>query len=128
MKLKDLPLKLMHTEISNPIQENLNFLDSLYISEYIARKYESLEDRANAFDGAFTGVHIHNHLSRRGDKEIWLIEILGWYDHYEQKDLKSPFYDGLKTVLNACGLKEFFKEAIDYVIEKKGILDRYRLF
>jgi len=122
MELKTLPLDLMNPH-SCPRQEALDFLESLCVTNYIQRKYESLEDRADAFDGAFIGFHIHQHLSKGLPKEEWLIEMLGWYDLLDQKNLRGPFHDGLRTTLDACNLGDFYQEAIDFIIDNKGKLD-----
>jgi len=123
MEIKDIPLRFMRTEVSCPRQEAWDFLEEHCIPDYIARRYQSPEDRADAFDGAFTGFHIHAHLSKGGDKETWLIEILGWYDWMDQKNLRGPFFDGLRATLESCGLGNFYREALDYIQRQEGRLD-----
>lgn len=105
----------MKTEASCPQQEGLDFLERFCIPDYIKKKYESLEDRADAFDGAFIGFHIYNHLSKGASKEDWLLEVFSWYDLMDQKNLRGPFFDGLQVTLESCGLEDFYKEALEII-------------
>jgi hypothetical protein len=121
MELAELPLNLMSDEYSSPTQEGLEFLDSKFIPFYINKKYESPEDRADAFDGAFVGFYIYQHLSAGSEKQIWLDEILCWHDWLRQSNLKGPFHDGLKATLDSSGLGDFYSEALDYIRRKEGV-------
>lgn len=120
MNMKELPLKLMHTETSNPRQELLDRIVELQVHERIKKTYQSPEDIADAFDGAFTATQIEAHLTHGSPKEDWYIEVLGWYDQHHKDIVNSPFYDGLRTTLSAMDLEDFYEEAIDFVIDNHG--------
>ena len=124
MRLEELPLRLMNVYFCVPRQDALDFLASLWIPQYIMRKYSSPEDRADAFEGAFTGFHVQAHLSKGGDKITWFKEVFEWYDFLDKDNLDGPFYDGLKTTLNTCGFEDFYNEAIDFIIEQSKSLER----
>ena len=118
-----MPIRLMQTFYSNPRPDAFLWLKDFSIPEYIERKYQSPEDVADALDGAFTGFHIHAHVSRNpSSEEEWLDEILGWYDCVEQKNTTGPFFDALEQTLIACGMQEFYKKGIDHIIKYKGKL------
>jgi len=119
MKLEDLPIKLMRTELSCPNKEGFDRLQEYAILDYITKKYSSIADRADAFDGAFTAFQIDIYLSRGAEKEDWLIEVLGFYDYCNQKDIKGPFFDGLRTTLSALEREDFYEDAINYIISNK---------
>ena len=119
MDLDELPLDLMHKDISSPTQEGMDFIESLCVPIFIERSYESLENKADAYDGAFLGYHIHMHLSAGEDKETWLGEMLLAY-RGGYNDFKGAFYAGLKAVLDGCGLTDFYKEAIHYIVKEEG--------
>ncbi|MCX6709078.1 MAG: hypothetical protein NTW67_05540 [Candidatus Woesearchaeota archaeon] len=121
MKMNELPLKLMHTVLSDPRQSLLDRLDDLQITTYLRKKYQSPEDLADSFDGAFTATQIEIHLVHGSEREEWHNEVLGWYDYYH-KNINGPFYDGLETTLTAMGLEDFYKESIDFIIDRKGKL------
>ncbi len=123
MRLTELPLKYMNRRVSEPRQEALDFLEGFSIPSYIMNKYESPEDRADAFDGAITAFQVHAHLTMGASREEWLDEILGWYDLGGQRNFKGPFYDGLHATLVSCGLGGFFDEAIDHILRQEGRLD-----
>jgi len=120
--MKELPLKLMHTEISNPRQELLSRIVELQVHEYLKKKYKGPEDIADAFDGAFTATQIEIHLKHGSPKEEWYIEVLGWYDQHHKDIVNGVFYDGLRTTLSAMNLDDFYEESIDFVIANKGQL------
>lgn len=122
MRMNELPTKFMHTEISCPRQELLDRIDDLQITRYIQNKYQSIEDKADAFDGAFTATQIEIHIKNGGPKRTWLSEVLGWFDNYH-KNLDGPFFDGLRTALASMGMEGFYKESIDHIIDNKGKLD-----
>ncbi len=122
MDFDELPLFCMKQHCE-PSIGGFAFLEEKSIVDYVSLTYEDRADQGKAFEGAFTGYHIQEHLSKRGDKETWMIEILGWYDLFEYRDLKSPFYDCLKVTLSSCNLGDFYEEAIDYIIENRGKLD-----
>jgi hypothetical protein len=124
MEMRELPLKLMNTYFSCPRQQALDWLAERSIPYYIENTYASPEDRADAYDGAFTAFHIHAHISQGGDRETWLIEVLGWYDCNSQKNLHGPFFSALKETLKSCDMDDFFDEALNYIIENQGVLDR----
>lgn len=119
--MSNLPLKLMNIKLSKPRPDLFNRLKKLKITEYL-NKYDSLEDLARAYDGAFTATHIE--LQIKSDEPIVLayIKILRWYEFYHN-NLNSPFYDGLKTTLIEMNLEWLYKNAIDYIIDNKGKLE-----
>jgi hypothetical protein len=55
------------------------------------------------------------------DRTDWYAEVLGWYENYHQ-NTKGPFYDGLSATLSAMSLEDFYREAIDFIIDNKGEL------
>lgn len=122
MKMKDLPLRLMQRQISNPRQELLDRLDELQIPKHILEKYASPEDRADAFDGAFTAAQIEIHLKAGASRQEWYPEVLGWYENFHKDVVNSPFYDALETTLAAMKLEDFYRESIDFIIDNKGQL------
>jgi len=120
MNIKELPLKFMQVETSSPRQELLDRIVELQVHKYLQKKYESLEDRADAFDGAFTATQIELHLQGGSSREDMYIEILGWYQDHHKDIEKSPFYEGLRTTLSAMELDDFYEEAIDFIIDCHG--------
>lgn len=124
MELNELPLRMMRIGRSTPSNAGVDWLEALCVPSYIEKKYVSPEDRADAYDGAFTAFHIYSHLAG-GDadaRDMCFCEVLEWYNREGQKNLKGPFHDGLRTALCACGLEKFYKEAIDYIIANSGVL------
>jgi len=115
MGIDNLTFNLMHKEISHPNEKDLHFLNAFGITNIIGRIYESSEDRADAFDGAFTACHINRHLREGNVKEAGFDEILGWYNYMGQKRFDSPFYFGLERTLRIFGFKNFYEEAVAYV-------------
>jgi len=120
MQLGNLPLRLMNAYFSMPRQEGLDFLEEFRIPQIILRKYPSPEDRADAFDGAFTGFHVHLHLQEGGDKEDWLEEIGDWYENFGHKP-GGPFHFGLAETLRCCNMLNFYHEAIHYIKRRAKI-------
>ena len=116
MKLEDLPIKFMSVEISSPRQDLLDRLDELQITNFILNRYQSIEDKADAFDGAFTAAHLELHLKKGADETDVLDEILGWYDNYH-KNTQGPFFDSLHTTLASMNLEHIYRKAIDYIID-----------
>lgn len=106
--------------VSCPTRAAFSRLESMAIPFYINKKYQSPEDRADAFDGAFTGIHIQAHLFQGAREEDWLEEIIGWYYEMGQTNLNSPFHDGLKTTLNVLGLQDFYQAAINYILSRSN--------
>lgn len=109
----------MNTRVSHPDQASLDKLATMSIPRAIIRKYDSPEDRADAFDGAFSGLQIYNHLSQGADKKRWLDAMLGWYESGGQQNFSSPFYSGLRLSLSRLGFRDFYDEAIKYVKQWK---------
>ncbi|MBW2995158.1 hypothetical protein KY312_02305 [Candidatus Woesearchaeota archaeon] len=123
MGIQELPLTYMLVHISCPRPEALDWLNNYSIPDYIKRKYPNPEDQGSAFDGAFTGFHIHAHVSRnKACEQEWLDEVLGWYDWFGKKHLNGSFYDALEETLKSCGMEEFYKRAVDNIIDNKGKL------
>ena len=120
MRLVDLPLLLMNKNISNPRQNALDKIESLGIISEIFSRYSHVEDIADAFDGAFTAFHMHAHISRGGDKETWLEEALYWYAAEGHRDPTGPFLRTLRNSLERFGIRDFYGEIENYIIEKKG--------
>ena len=123
MEFNELPFKHMDRHCS-PRPDAFEWLEQHSIPYYITCKYKDPKDQGIAFNGAFTAFHIHTHVSKNIEhEEDWLIEVLGWYDWHEMKDLNSPFYDALEETLKSCGMEDFYKRSIDYIIDNKGILE-----
>ena len=115
MEIKELPLRVMRTCISNPNQAGLEFLDNFGIPAYIKKKFPALEDMADAFDGAFTGYYLHMYLLAGEPEFDCIVEIYGWHEYEHQTDLQSPFYHGLRIALKSCGHENLYKKAIDFI-------------
>ena len=116
MDFEDLPVDLMHIEISQPRRDLFEKLESMQVIIYLEKTYKGTRDIADALDCAFTAMHIDAHMP---DEEMALTEILGWYQDFHKK-LSSPFYDLLKTTLNVLGHTQIYSKAIDHIIENKG--------
>ncbi|MBD3249880.1 hypothetical protein GF336_07575 [Candidatus Woesearchaeota archaeon] len=121
MEVGELPLDFMHKEHSEPRQWILDSLEDRCITDYIFNKYISPEDIADAFDGAFTGYHIYEHLDKGGKREFWLVKVLGWYENFHNC-FESPFYEGLRATLDSYGVDGFYEKAVDFIIDNKGKL------
>ncbi len=121
MEVGELPLDFMHKEYSEPRQRILDQLEERCITDYIFSMHCSPEDTADAFDGAFTGYHIFEHMSEGSEKEDQLVEILGWYENFH-KNLNSPFYGGLRKTLGSYSAEGLYEEAVDLIIDRKGKL------
>ena len=119
MDSEELPIELMNRHLDNANPEGLEFLNNLCIPDYLARRYQSLEDRADALDGAFLGYQAHKHVSAGCPRDDWVNEVCFVFDREEYR-FGGPFYEGLETTLNACGLEDLFKEAVDRIIDTKG--------
>lgn len=124
MKLDKLPLKLMNTRVSHPDQASLDKLVALSVAKAITKKYPSPEDRADAFDGAFTGLNINNYISQGASKYAWINELLAWYNVEKQQNLSSPFYHGLKISMSRLGIRAVYDDAINYLKIKSGHFKR----
>lgn len=120
MRLDQLPQKFMKKEVSSPTLDGLIFLEKKYITNYISDTYISLEARAEAFDGAFCGFHIYNHISRGGSEQDQIEEIECAYEFAEYKNLDGPFHDCLQVTLQCCNLGELYEKALVYIIAKKN--------
>lgn len=116
MKFEDLPIKFMAVEISSPRRDLFDRLNELQITEHILKKYNSLEDRADAFDGAFTAAHLELHLRKGADEKDAFDEILGWYEEYHQNK-EGPFFNILYTTLTSMNLEHIYNKAMDYITD-----------
>jgi len=123
---KMLPLAWMNVKLSNPSFEDYDFLSQLGICHSINKKFESPDDKADAYDGAFVGVHLHNNYhacmllgEEHGYKKEDLFDLVKhWYD--KDKNLENPFHFGLKNTLDSSGLSDFYKECMEYLKKKRS--------
>ncbi len=122
IKYEELPIKYMNIQISHPRRDLFKRLNQeLYVVQYIERNYGTDKEIGEALDGAFTALHIEDHLTGGAEEEEWLDEILGWFEN-SYKILKGPFYTTLRETLTCVGRKDFVNKAINHIIDNQGKL------
>jgi hypothetical protein len=123
MLMSELPLQWMNKKQSNPSQGGLEFLVHFGVPYGIENQYVAPDDRADAYDGAFTAVqiaHLFQQLQITGDKKTNLYPlVLQHYERQPEKSFDSPFYFGLKQTLDACGLGSFYEEFKKFIEQRQ---------
>ena len=114
MDMNELPLKVMQIHISNPRQQLLDRLVELDITDHILNQYAGLEDRAEAFDGAFTATQIELHMQSGADPAEYIDEATGWYDTFGHT-LTGPFFNGLRETLTRMELRDFYRDMVTFL-------------
>lgn len=111
----ELPLEWMNPILSDPRDELYKKLIKNGMRDFIEKNYLSTQDRGDAYDGAFIGMHIHEHLSQGADENFAMEEMHTLFCYFDQ-NITGPFYTTLKETLRRNDRKEIFDKGIDYII------------
>lgn len=114
----EMPVDFMNHAISSPDILLFWRMKSLGIVNFIEYNFSFGFEKADAYDGAFKGLHMHEDIYKSGTDSYVIDEIFQLYKYFDNMINKSPFYLSMRRTLNVTGNQGLFEKGVDYIIDK----------